>query len=480
MLLIPFDSRPVNYDLPQQLAKAGGFKLALPPKEMLGGLDYQADFGNLREWTQQTIRSQRVSNVIVALDTIAYGGLIPSRWSEDYYDDIIARLNGFFQTFKAHNVNVHAYSSIMRVLNDNNNEEEKDYWIEYGKKLYQYSNLYHKAAKLENEQIQEMLDKVVQEIPQEILEDYISTRERNFAVNQYYLEKLKYGHMEQLIFCYEGNSKWGTSNIEIDTIKNLIMQNKLQNKALIHAGCDEVGASLVVKSHLWPSSLAVYPVYTTEDSKEIIANDEDKAIKKSVEAQIKLIGAKKSNSIGSADVVLVVHAPEIEQGDHIEEYEPDGINENALSKLIGMINSLNKPITIADIMWSHGSDPDLIDKLLEPDANVNNIYGYASFKTATVSIGLSLAIGAVRAIGENNNTFNKLSHKRLILKRIIEDWAYATKVRNEITEETLTSVDLTQKLNGVADKMFKKFDFSGEIAYNFHWNRPNEIEITIN
>ena len=42
---------------------------------------------------------------------------------------------------------VYAFSSIMRISNNNVNEEEKEYWNLYGKKIFKYSYDYHKNGK---------------------------------------------------------------------------------------------------------------------------------------------------------------------------------------------------------------------------------------------------------------------------------------------------------------------------------------------
>lgn len=478
MLFIPLDNRPVCYDLPLQIAKMAGVKMFAPPKEILGGLTFQADFAALKEWTVNTVKSKRVNTAVIALDTIAYGGLVASRWSEEYFDDIISRINNYLQILNSYKVTIYAFSSVLRISNNNINEEEKDYWAEYGTKIFKYSNLLHKSTKLEAPNIQEELNKVMQEIPQEILEDYISSRERNFEINQYYLEKVKNNSIEQLVLCQDDTAKWGINVMEAETLKNLIIQYKLQNKVMIHPGTDEVGAGLITRAYMFPNSLSVYPIYTQEEGKEIIANYEDRAIKKSVEGQIKLVGAKKSNSIGSADLVLVVHLPEFQQGDHILDEEPEGTSEDALSKCIGLLQSLNKPISIADILWANGSDPELVDKLLNPEVNFDNLYGYSGWNTASNTIGSSLSMGIMRVHAEKENIVNRQAFKKILLVRFIEDWAYQSVVRQTLKEPDL--IELNDKIKKMINPLLRKLDYSSDISLSFPWNRLFEVEVKVN
>lgn len=76
----------------------------------------------------------------------------------------------------------------MRISNNNVNEEEKEYWDKYGTKIFEYSYNFHKEG----------LD--TSEVPPEILNDYLVTRRRNFKTNQNYLEWLKEGIFNTLVF----------------------------------------------------------------------------------------------------------------------------------------------------------------------------------------------------------------------------------------------------------------------------------------
>ena len=85
----------------------------------------------------------------------------------------------------------------MRISNNNYNEEEKLYWAEYGKKIFAYSYNFHKNG-----------TKTHSEIPQEILEDYLNTRNRNFEVNKIYLDWQKEGLLDTLVFSKDDYEVW--------------------------------------------------------------------------------------------------------------------------------------------------------------------------------------------------------------------------------------------------------------------------------
>ena len=84
--LIPIDNRPVCYTLPEQISKIdSNIQLFMPPREMLGDLKKIADINGILYWLKNI---ENIDKVIISLDTVAHGGLIPSRRSLDSFDDI--------------------------------------------------------------------------------------------------------------------------------------------------------------------------------------------------------------------------------------------------------------------------------------------------------------------------------------------------------------------------------------------------------
>ena len=139
---IPIDNRPVCYNLAKEIARIDEeITLYIPPRKLLGDLKKNADITGLYTWLNQI---PEVDSIILSLDTIAYGGLIPSRRSPEYFEDIKDRLLDFKEILSTKKAKIYAVSSIMRISNNNCNEEEKEYWSKYGKKIFEYSYEKHK------------------------------------------------------------------------------------------------------------------------------------------------------------------------------------------------------------------------------------------------------------------------------------------------------------------------------------------------
>ena len=83
---VPIDNRPVCYSLAKQIADIDSeINLFLPDKSLLGNLTKTADIEGILNWLENL---SQIDKVVVALDTIAYGGLVPSRRCNDSFETI--------------------------------------------------------------------------------------------------------------------------------------------------------------------------------------------------------------------------------------------------------------------------------------------------------------------------------------------------------------------------------------------------------
>ena len=123
---IPIDNRPVCCTLAQDIAAIdSSIKFYIPPREFLGGLKKNADYEAIFSWLKNL---PALEALVVSLDSIAYGGLIPSRRCPESFEEIKTRILKFKEILAPQNAKIYAFSSIMRISNNNVNEEEKEYW----------------------------------------------------------------------------------------------------------------------------------------------------------------------------------------------------------------------------------------------------------------------------------------------------------------------------------------------------------------
>jgi len=83
---LPIDNRPVCYTLPKLIAGIDeNIEFSMPNRELLGDLTKIADIDGLFNWLEN-LPSQNA--LILSLDTLIYGGLIPSRRGKETLDEL--------------------------------------------------------------------------------------------------------------------------------------------------------------------------------------------------------------------------------------------------------------------------------------------------------------------------------------------------------------------------------------------------------
>lgn len=421
IFLIPLDNRPVCYDMPLQLAASAGIDLSVPSPTLLGQLKKPANFKTLTRWVKNHLFEN--DPLIVALDTIAYGGLIPSRVNEEPEEVLESRIADFFKQLKVDAC--FGFSSILRIPNYNFSEEEPEYWDQYGQQLYQYSAKAH-----------ELGAPPVTNIPATVLTDFLNRREKNFNLNLGYLSSLKCGQLDYLTYCQDDTGAYGLNVSEAEQLAEQIKTQQLTGSAHIQTGADEVASCMfarwMVLQH--PKPVTVYPFYSSDVGRQVIAKFDGLPIEQVVNKAVQACGAVVAKKPADADLWLMVHTPKKKQGDHCSlaqaQTQPDQIV--AMSQVMAQALELGKPLSIADVAYANGGDPRLMEKLLVQFDDWTGLYGYAGWNTPGNSIGTAIAMGLVRLMAEANRSFNAAAFCRLMLIRLADDWLYQADIRQTI------------------------------------------------
>lgn len=456
--VIPIDNRPVCYDLIQQIAGIDDdLELFLPDIKLLGGLHSNAKIDGIIDWLENL---EKVDAIVVSLDTIAYGGLIPSRRSADSLEDIKIRLERVKKLLKK-GKKVYAFSSIMRISNNNVNEEEKEYWSLYGKQIFEYSFNFHKNG-------EDTID-----FPQEILSDYLSTRRRNFSVNKIYLDWCEQGIFDTLVFSKDDCAEFGLNVLESEILAREIKKRNLS--ALVKTGADEIPLTLFARAFCdYNANKApkISAKFLAPEFKSLISNYEDISIEKSVEAQIELSGARSAQE-EDADIVLLVNNFEDHQGEIVM-----GVKTKPFGSKLKL---LDKKYMIADVRFANGADNKFVEKLFKIRFDFEKFYGYSAWNTSANTLGSLICAAVVKFCAKK---YNDEEFKKLQLTRFLDDWAYQANVRQELKSKgKKTSKPDIKKLKKAMESYEKKlkevFSLSGEISYKFPWDRFFEVKVII-
>ena len=449
LCVIPIDNRPVCYNLIKEITAIDeDIKLYMPPRYMLGSLTKTADIVGIYSWLGKL---PQVDAIVLSLDTIAYGGLIPSRRSSESLADIKSRLKDFKDLLGTKNAKIYAVSSIMRISNNNCNEEEKEYWDKYGKYIFEYSYSKHQfAANLGLESPVKRL------IPPDILADYKRTRARNFQINQMYLEWQKQGFFETLIFSKDDCAKYGYNVMEAEHLTRMGGE--------VITGADEIPLSLISKA--LDVDINVYPIFIEDSEKHLISNYEDVSIEDSVKNQLKFAGVNIVDDNDDADITLIVNNFKDHQGEIVMKNPTEQFSGELWDKFIPQ----NKPYMIADVRNANGADNNFVSELFK-NFRYDGFYGYSAWNTSANSLGSLICCAKVKFGAKK---YNELAFKKVQMVRFLDDWAYQANIRQEIDKPC----DIREKMKPFEEQVSKLLDLPIKNEYFYPWNRLFEVEVS--
>ncbi len=432
---IPIDNRPVCYNLPIDIAAVDkSIEIFLPDRNLLGNLTKSADVEKIFEWIENL---PQMDAFIVSLDTLAYGGLIPSRRCSDTFNEIKCRIEKLKMLLTKKNAKIFAFSSIMRISNNNVNEEEKEYWNKWGKKIFNYSFCMHKFGQV-----------CRKEVPDEILDDYLSTRKRNFEINKIYLDWQKQGFFDTLVFSKDDCAEFGFNVQEAQTLESL--------GGFVKTGADEIPLTLLARAV--QGDVKIAPVFLEPEYKNLVSNYEDVSVEKSVLGQIELSGCSVDND---ADIVLFVNNFKNNQGEIVM-----GLSTNSFD---GVWLKPESPYMIADVRFANGADNKFVEKLFKTDFD-KDFYGYSAWNTTANSLGSLICAAKIKFLAKN---YDDIAFRKLQVKRFLDDWAYQANVRQLKPDITSIKKDMSDFEKIVTEK----FDIKDKVEYSFPWNRLFEVEI---
>lgn len=461
--LIPIDNRPICYDLIEDVLSIDkNIQLFMPDISLLGGLNTNSDTKGIFNFIENL---PNVDYLIVSLDTLAYGGLVSSRRCEDSFEEIKNRIESFKKIASKKAEKILAFSSIMRISNNNINEEEKEYWAQWGKRIFDWSYYFHKT------EVEKTYNCVHNTIPSDILNDYLNTRERNFKINKIYLNWAKEGFFDTLIFSKDDCAEFGLNVKEANELSQIIEKEEIKS-AKIKTGADEIPLSLLSCALCKNKNIKIKPVFLEEKSTDLISKYEDISILNCVLGQIELAGLKIDDK--TPDITMLINNFSQEQGDLVL-----GDRINFIKKEIDFPKT---PYFIADVNNANGADKDFVEKLFE--LNIENYYGYCAYNTSANTIGCAIFCAIVKYLALLNNSYNNSAFSKFQFIRLLDDWGYQAisrkYIRQNAPEFKRALFEKESELNDNAQKICEFLNYHPDkITYSLPWNRSFEIRIKI-
>jgi len=503
LAFLPLDERPVNIGLPAGVAAIAGATLVLPPADLLPELRQPGDADGLGRWLEST--APTTDAVIASLDMLCYGGLIAARTTADTTLSALGRLDVLRRLHAAHPaLPLCAVSLVMRASNSYNPQEEPEYWAQYGMELHQLGALHHRdlletlgASHAGNA---EALAALRNALPGEIVADFERRRLRNHHVNLEAIALASEGVIDPLLITADDTAEHSAGSAEQVWLRQWSHVLPIAGEVLMYPGADEVAAVLVARQ--LAARFGVTPRFTVEcadpPGMQRIAKYENSPMHGAVDRQLRASG-----SITVTDreaMALVVHAPDPRRRDHcgmvVETghdgaqsiYDADDTAEaSKTADLIGRLLAAGREVALADLRYSNGADPLLIEELHRRGILLE-LVAYGGWNTAGNALGSVVAAAAAIQIGRAAGTFDASAARRVLLHRLIEDFAYMTDARRPLNAGVYTFPDRAEEaaaersIGAGLDAALKRLTGRNDLGIadvRFPWHRSFEVDFTI-
>ncbi len=142
ILLLPLDERPCNASFPGRLFPADKVQILLPRK--LGHKKEPADFFVLSDFLFE--KAKDADALLLSLDMLLYGGLIPSRLHHLKTETLFSRLHLIRELKEKYPaLPIYAFATVMRCPAYSSDDEEPDYYERFGSAIHARGALMHRA-----------------------------------------------------------------------------------------------------------------------------------------------------------------------------------------------------------------------------------------------------------------------------------------------------------------------------------------------
>ena len=487
VILVPIDSRPVTYSLPQLVALAAGLEAVVPPLALVGSQQAPTDLNQLAAWLEHSLSEVKPDALVVCLDAILYGGLVSSRRSDDSLEDVLKRAEGIahWKKIGPSRMQVLAQASIMRIPHYDGATGEPEYWQQYGEKIFQWSVLLHKD-KLEMPTAKRELAILADKIPLAVRQDFLHRRERNFQVNQSLVGSVKSGQIDYLVFSQDDTKEFGLNVWEKAQLSAQAKAANLSNIAL-YPGTDEVIMTLMARWLI--GNVGKKPVvcvhFSPDCGKRAPSNFEGQTIEASCLAQARALGLHLAppGAGQGEDFTIIIHTACERQGDHISLNGacplPTEDTGQSVQSTLRLLQEASAPVVLCDVAYSNGSDPLLVEALFSRKDLLKKLCAYAGWNTTGNTIGSALAMGTAGWYARLHDFPAQEALKRLLFVRFADDWAYQALVRHQLAGQA-SQERLAQLMEPLLKRLANELEFDpGHVCVRLPWNRTFEVEIAM-
>jgi len=494
IVLLPLDERPCNYIYPG-LMPFDNCNLVLPPKEIMGNKKIPGDISKINAWLFDSCKDANIA--IISLDTLIFGGIVPSRLNNDSYESLINRCNILKEIKKVNpTIKLFCFELIMRCPSYNSDDEEPKYYQYLGEDIFKYGEFTHKKMlNILTDDEKEEFNSIKKRLDKEALNDYLDRRHRNTDVLISNLNLLKDGTIDFFIVPQDDASPYGFTALDQIKVRKFLKDNYLHMKSAMYPSADDIGLILLSRavSYLNNKKLKFYVKYASSKAKDVIPWFEDRALDETIKYHIISTNGIRVDSLEEADIVLMVNMGSKMVHDNDPSYSLHYDIERNLADFINYIKyakEKGKLVAICDVSKANGADVEFT-KLLENEDLLLKVDAYAGWNTSSNTIGTSVCEASCFYFSKNET-----KNRSFLLLRYYEDIGYMAYVRQYVTNNLLKDMGYDYfKVDGVDGKVAKLVKdnliiymnknypsvakYVKDIVVRQPWNRMFETEIEI-
>jgi hypothetical protein len=363
---------------------------------------------------------------------LLYGGLIGSRTGTETLEEIKLRLTMLEKIRRLRpRLRLYVSTTVMRMPQYSSSDEEPDYYADYGREIFLYSQFTHRYEVLQQDADHAQAESYRQKIPPAVLSDYLRRRERNFLINQALIALVKRGVIDRLTVTMDDNAEFGLFKKEAAALEKL--SSDVRRRVAIYPGADE--AQLTMLSHLVSANrrVPVFVAYRFPQAKRLIPAFEGQPLEDSIKRQIAAAGGSVSHDLKRASCLLYVNNFQ-EKNTFAGQQPPfplaSGEPFEAWLRRAGVEVAPSQLLIIADNRYFNGSDTELIASLFASPI-VQQRLAYAGWNTSGNTLGSAISLGVLRWYSKAGPEV----YRRLLWARFMEDWAYMVEGREMLRRD---------------------------------------------
>ncbi len=478
---MPLDERPVSARLPHLVAAIAGAEVIGPPAAALPSVRRSGDLELLSSWFRNAAAD--ADGVVLSLEGLGFGGLIPSRIGDEPIEDVLAR----WSVLRGLAIPVHASVVVPRAPDALDAFEEPEYWATWGPMLHALSARMAGGGRAD----------AAEPVPADIRTDWLRRRLRQHALGLAALGMAADGRISRLFMGVDDAAIPSLSALAQADLVAWTTRLELHDRVVVGPGADETGAVLTARllvDRLAPDARPRVAIACADpEGLERVAPYETWPVESTARAQVEAAGGVLVDDPADADAVLVVHAPDGSSADWAVALptDTDAAAARRTAQFAWQLLDAGRAVAVADVAQPNGADPALVRELAAAGA-FGRLDGYAAWNTAGNTLGTAAAHLVTAVVARHRGVFDAAAGTRLVRLRLIEDFGYMSVARAALRRDLGSPVDRHDRIGDpdaasafVADRIDEALASVPGLEMGpvrpehvrFPWNRSFEIAL---